>query len=562
MNEVIGRLAELAQCVGDETSIVLTRDLAEQLSRGELNLLVVGQFKRGKSTLINALLHDDVLPTGVLPITSIATGIRYGPVPSVEVQLARDRTPLKIGADDLALYVSEQYNPTNALGVVSVTVSWPSELIRGLALFDTPGVGSTFEHNTLTARATLSRADAAVLVVGPEPPIGAEELQYAREVRGSSEHLFIVLNKSDLAGDGLQEVIDFTRSAIKDVFGDSNKVDVFPLSATRARTAQREGHDDPAFTSFVQALHRFLKDRGDETREASPRRRAAAIITRLDTLVAMRCEAFNLPRTERQRRKALVEHVLQALDDRVRTLELTVDDDVKQLTTALRAELDALYESDTPLACAESASLSKERSSRRRSERLGALMEERAAAWRASIIEHAYRQLSASTARYVRLLGELETAALEAGCDALHVDTRSVNPDYIEFTPTELELIASFEPTTGLELIIPFVVDILPGPLREPLLKRRYERILERELDALRGKLRYSASRELEPWRRSARATISDFFQSTKRSVLGAFSELSSSADGTEQAELSRLNNLRHGLDALRQQLISQKLAS
>ena len=52
------------------------QDAQEPLERGELWIVVVGQFKRGKSTLLNALLGEAVLPTGVVPVTSVVTCLR------------------------------------------------------------------------------------------------------------------------------------------------------------------------------------------------------------------------------------------------------------------------------------------------------------------------------------------------------------------------------------------------------------------------------------------------------------------------------------------------------
>lgn len=552
MREALGDVARLAETIGDDTAATLARELTDQLPRGELNLLVVGQFKRGKSTLVNALLGDDVMPTGALPITGVVTAIRYGRDRTIDVFLRREPEARRITVDELPLYVSERFNPKNRLGVDRVEVSWPSERIRGFALFDTPGVGSTFEHNTTTARAALPRADAAILVVGPEPPIGAEELQYAGEVVAQSENLFVALNKSDIAGDALQEVLDFTSGAIARVLGDDVGVDVIPLSATRAREAQRDAREDESFARFAETLNRFVTEQGLETRERSARRRALAIIARLETLVAMRGEALSLPRVERERRRASVVRALQALDDRVRSLELMVDDDVRRLRIALEENMDRLHDRDSPVFCAFAPELARMPSPRDRAAQLELLVSSRARAWREEAIERASRELHDDAAKYARLLAELELAAFEAGCQVLHVDGGALAPRTIEFAPAKLDLIASLTPTTGLEVLIAFVVDLLPSSLRRPILKCRYDRILASELDALRGKLRYGAAHDLEPWRRSVRMTISDSIERTRRAVLEAFGELSARAEVPEESELQHVSALQRELVAAR----------
>jgi ribosome biogenesis GTPase A len=152
----IARIETLARNVDDETAVKLAHELAQQLPRGELNLLVVGQFKRGKSSLINALLGDDVMPTGALPVTGAVTAIRFGSDRRLTV-LFREREPQSITKSELPFYVSEEHNAANRLGVERVEVFWPAAAIRGVTLFDTPGIGSTYTHNTAAAHATLPR---------------------------------------------------------------------------------------------------------------------------------------------------------------------------------------------------------------------------------------------------------------------------------------------------------------------------------------------------------------------------------------------------------------------
>ena len=93
--------------------------LADKLETEQFNLVVLGQFKRGKSTLINALLGADLLPTAVVPLTSIVTIIQHGPQPHAVVRFLDGRT-LGVDVADLALYSTERDNPDNTRGVAQV----------------------------------------------------------------------------------------------------------------------------------------------------------------------------------------------------------------------------------------------------------------------------------------------------------------------------------------------------------------------------------------------------------------------------------------------------------
>jgi ribosome biogenesis GTPase A len=105
----------------------------------------------GKSTLLNALLGQDVLPTSVIPLTAIPTFIRHAASPGARVHYQDGRTPEEFSSERikevtafLLKYVTESGNPKNRLGVSQVDVLHPAAILaRGVVLIDTPGIGST-----------------------------------------------------------------------------------------------------------------------------------------------------------------------------------------------------------------------------------------------------------------------------------------------------------------------------------------------------------------------------------------------------------------------------------
>lgn len=552
----LARLARLASELGDDVVAREAVALCEQIERRELNILVVGQFKRGKSSIVNALLGEDLMPTGALPLTSIPTAIRYGEKPSVTVHL-HDGVTHPASPDELAVYVSERRNPANALGVERVDIVRPAPALRDIALFDTPGVGSIHRHNTAAARSVLPRADAAILVVGPEPPIGAEELAYARDVAESSVQLFALFNKADIAGDALAEVLDFTHEALTDVAG--GEFALFSLSALRARAQQREGREDPAFATFVRALREFVDSHGARAREESAHRRAQAFVERSAALLRMRAEAIALPQAERRHRRQRVEVALQALDDRVRFLDLVVDDDVRRLRLQLEAELDRRHDREEPEFRAAAQNIAAERSRAHRRNLLESAVRDRAHLWRHDAVQQTQRSLTEFAMKYVRLLEELEEAVIKAGCEALQIDAGALVPREITFAPAKLTLPVSIDPSTGLEVVRDFLTDIFPYRVRERILQHRIERTLSAELDALRGKLRYGIAHDLEPWRRSVHATISTSLEATRQVVLRAFPDISQSDD--EEKAKDALHVMQTELAALRSSLEGMRLA-
>ena len=132
-------------------------ELQARLDDARLRVAALGQFKRGKSTLLNALLGAPILPMGVTPVTAIPTFIRAGEALSVRIALKDERGTVVAGVGDEALRLLEQFtseaqNPHNRRRVATVTIEAPSDfLAEGMILIDTPGVGSTFQHNTTAA---------------------------------------------------------------------------------------------------------------------------------------------------------------------------------------------------------------------------------------------------------------------------------------------------------------------------------------------------------------------------------------------------------------------------
>jgi hypothetical protein len=142
--------------------------LRSRFDEGLLRVAVLGQFKRGKSTLLNALLGAPLLPTGVTPVTALATFISAGDSTRLRIAFRGGKEPIVTDVAPeipavLERYVSESRNPHNRLGVESVAVEVRSDFLdEGIVLIDTPGVGSTFLHNTRAAEAVLAECDAAL----------------------------------------------------------------------------------------------------------------------------------------------------------------------------------------------------------------------------------------------------------------------------------------------------------------------------------------------------------------------------------------------------------------
>jgi Dynamin family len=267
-------LAELSKLGSDHDRSMLD-GLSGRLHAGRLRVLVAGEAKRGKSTLVNALLSRPVLPVGVIPLTALATTVRYGQ-PEEAIAVFRDGRARSFPLSALDDLVTERGNPGNRRNLASVTVVVDAPVLaRGVELVDTPGTGSVYAHNTAAAEAALDTMDAAVFVLTADPPVSASERELMARVARLSVTMFVVLNKADyLTGygtdapglpapepaadrngsDELTEALQFTARVAGETAG--RPVRVYPLSA---RSALAGG--DPGFAAFAADFAGYL-DRG------------------------------------------------------------------------------------------------------------------------------------------------------------------------------------------------------------------------------------------------------------------------------------------------------------
>ncbi len=237
-------------------------ELQDKILQNRFNLVVVGQFKRGKTTFINALLGTDLLPTAVVPLTSIVTVIEYGRDIEVKV-LFNNGTEKRVPPEELSEYVTEKGNPRNEKDVAEVIIKYPSEYLKdGVRLIDTPGVGSVYQHNTDVAYEYLPRSDATVFLISVDQPLSKAEVDFLRDVREYADRIFFLQNKADyLSPEDLKESMEFIRSTLINEVG-FDSPELYPVSAKLCLEGKLSGNEDKLKKSnmglFEERLRRFL----------------------------------------------------------------------------------------------------------------------------------------------------------------------------------------------------------------------------------------------------------------------------------------------------------------
>ncbi len=259
--QVLDQAVSFARQKENTLAASLLLESRERLVQETFTLVILGEFKRGKSTFINALLGAQLLPTAIVPLTAIPTVIRYGE--SLVVYAVHMNGVIEeISLEQIPGYVTEKGNPKNTKGIREVQISYPSEFLnQGIILVDTPGVGSVYQHNTETAYAYLPYSDAAAFVISIDAPLSKIELDYLKDISKYVNKLFYILNKVDIAtAEDVTEAGAFAVETLKSHLGEGD-YELLPLSARQAM--QSRIGDSNAISLETSGILTFEKKLGN-----------------------------------------------------------------------------------------------------------------------------------------------------------------------------------------------------------------------------------------------------------------------------------------------------------
>jgi hypothetical protein len=242
----------------DEMSESRVRQLLARLADDTFTLAVVGQFSRGKSTLMNAVLGGPYLPTGALPMTSVVTTVRYGSRARAWFRRRGGLLPIEVPVIEAPRMVAQSSAQRAELQVVSVDIELPVVVLRlGIRFVDTPGVGSAIGVNTATTRQFLPEADAVLFLTGFDSALTEAEVDFLAEVGRHGAEVFVIVNKRDLvSASAAAEVLEFARRTLPRVAPDR----VFGVSALEALAAKPDGDDERLAASGLPDLEAALTE--------------------------------------------------------------------------------------------------------------------------------------------------------------------------------------------------------------------------------------------------------------------------------------------------------------
>ena len=343
---VLRRIAESRAGSSQEATLEYLEELRQKLVSEDFYLAVLGLFKRGKSTLINALLQSEVLPVGVVPVTSVITLLKYGEQPRATVSFVNGATK-EVGITEIPQYITEKGNPRNAKGVKEVEVRVPSGILKsGITIIDTPGVGSTFAGGTQATYRFLERVDACLFTLAVDPPIGQSELDLLKAITPHARKLIFVLNKKDYMDEAsLREAVSFCR----DVIGSALGINDFPIYAVSAKWAHEGYHAtgshklaESGVPGLMEVLNNLLHGEKQEILIASTATKAlkTAEDLRISQEIAVKSAGMPLNRLEETLKQ--LDDFLRVVDIKKREIFYLLDGKSKEVVQMLDEDLESL----------------------------------------------------------------------------------------------------------------------------------------------------------------------------------------------------------------------------
>ncbi|PWK89739.1 dynamin family protein [Fulvimonas soli] len=228
-----GLLALLAEIVARHHFFELREALRRLLAGGEtVEVAVLGRVSSGKSSLVNALLGQDLLPTGAIPVTAVVTRIRHGEALRIEALDAEGRAQT-VAPEDLPQCIVEGGRLAGGLREVDIAVP-AAMLAGGIVLTDTPGLGSLHASASAHALTYLPRCDLGIVAIDAAATLSTPDADLLRALQQAHAQRMVLLTKCDaVAPAALAQQRDYVARTLSELLGEP--VEVHPVSVAAAQ---------------------------------------------------------------------------------------------------------------------------------------------------------------------------------------------------------------------------------------------------------------------------------------------------------------------------------------
>lgn len=281
VNTALTQMSKLCGQLELEESRKAIEASRHKLTSHKFSVGIMGEFKRGKSTVINALLGREIMPADILPATATMNRVTYDLQPHAQV-IKNDGSVLEIPVDEIADYVTKtnDENAKRAEMVDEAIVYYPCQFCQnGVDIVDTPGLNDD-ERMDKISEEIIPKLDAVIMVIVPGAPFSKSEAEFVRNKLMGSDlgRLIFLVNKIDTIRpkdrdravedikkriqttvlDKMAEIYGQQSNEYTDARSKIGNIRIFPISAANALDGRMDGDSELLEESGIKAFEDAL----------------------------------------------------------------------------------------------------------------------------------------------------------------------------------------------------------------------------------------------------------------------------------------------------------------
>ncbi|HEX4144842.1 MAG TPA: dynamin family protein [Pirellulales bacterium] len=286
--------------------------ILNRMENVRLEIAVFGHVSSGKSSLLNHVAGQDLLPVGILPVTAVPTRLTWGPEARVHVEFAEGERR-RVDVSELEQFASEAQNPGNTRHVTRIEAQLPSpRLHEGIVFVDTPGLGSLARSGSAETLAYLPRCDLGLVLIDATSTINDEDIKVIGLLIAAATPVQVLLSKADGLNDAQRwQVQEYVSRTLRDELGVS--MPVYPVSII--------GQYEPLLYQWFDREIRPLREHHDELSRASIARKIVHLAKSLLSVLSLSQGGHDAQSVEAKRNHEKTARLLQEGDDVLRHLE-------------------------------------------------------------------------------------------------------------------------------------------------------------------------------------------------------------------------------------------------
>ncbi|MGO1544512.1 MAG: dynamin family protein [Gulosibacter sp.] len=259
LQSIAATLRQIAQHSGRVDLSDRFDEIDRELADTDVEILIVGQIKQGKSALVNALVSAPVCPVDDVLATSVPTLVRWGekPTATLVTEMPDGKPPIhtKINPAKLREHVTELAGESGLLGKVRAEITLPRPILsEGLIFIDTPGVDGIRVHAAQNVT-LLPQSDAAIMVTDATQELTEPELSFLRQAVSLCPHVVGVVSKTDLQHQW-REIVEANTEHLETAGID---VPLLPTSSLLHGLAERDSDAELRKVARIDELSAYLR---------------------------------------------------------------------------------------------------------------------------------------------------------------------------------------------------------------------------------------------------------------------------------------------------------------